>query len=303
MKKLYGTGVALVTPFKVNGKVDFNGLEKLVKYVGKNGVDYLVLLGTTAEISTLEKEEKKEILSCVLHANSEKLPLVIGIGGNNTKSIIAEINSIEELDRYHAILSVCPYYNRPSQEGIYQHYKSITHCTESKIIIYNVPKRTGLNILPDTVLRLANDFENIIGIKEASGNILQSYQIINKKPENFSVISGDDFITLPIIFGGGDGVISVIAQGFPYIVSQMISLARKHKVKESYSIFYKIFDIINLIYEEGNPTGIKTLLKIMKICHSYVRLPLLYGSHSLENKMKRFIALKEMDSYYLSSKC
>ncbi|WP_185851427.1 4-hydroxy-tetrahydrodipicolinate synthase [Blattabacterium cuenoti] len=287
MKKLYGTGVALVTPFKKDGKIDFNGLEKLIKHVG-NKVNYLVVLGTTAETSTLNQEEKKEVIECIQKINYKKLPLILGVGGNDTESIIKKIKSIN-LSDFTAILSVSPYYNRPSQEGIYQHFKSIVNHTEANIIIYNVPKRTGSNIFPNTVIRLANDFKNIIGIKEASGNILQSYEILEKKPKDFSVISGDDFLTLPIMLGGGNGVISVIAQGFPDKIFKMISLVKKNKVNEAFTIFYEIFHMIHLIYEEGNPTGIKTLLNIMGICKSYVRLPLLSGSNTLKNKMTFFL--------------
>ncbi|AGW85980.1 Dihydrodipicolinate synthase [Blattabacterium sp. (Nauphoeta cinerea)] len=285
MKKLYGTGVALVTPFKKDGKIDFNGLEKLVKYVVNNNVDYLVTLGTTAETATLRKEEKWDIVKCIQRANYKQLPLILGLGGNNTENVIKEINSIKNLSDFYAILSVSPYYNNPSQEGIYQHFKSIVNQTEADIILYNVPKRTGSNIMPDTVLRLAYDFKNIIGIKEASGNVLQSYKILENKPQNFSVISGDDFITLPVILGGGEGVISVIAQGFPDEISNMVSLARDNNVKKAFSIFYNIIEIIDLIYEEGNPTGIKTFLDIIGICNSYVRLPLLVGTPSLRKKM------------------
>ncbi|AGD98112.1 dihydrodipicolinate synthase [Blattabacterium sp. (Blatta orientalis) str. Tarazona] len=290
MKKLYGTGVALVTPFKRDGKIDFEGLEKIVKHVAEKKVDYLVVLGTTAETSTLKKKEKKNIIECVKNINQTKLPLILGIGGNNTEDIIEKIKNIN-LDDFSAILSVSPYYNRPSQEGIYQHFKSIVNNTDAKIIIYNVPKRTGTNILPDTVIRLSNDFENIIGIKEASGCLLQSYKIIEKKPKSFSLISGDDFITLPVILGGGDGVISVIAQGFPKEVSEMVSLAKENKIQEAFSIFYKIINMIELIYEEGNPTGIKTLLKVLKICNSYVRLPLINGTSFLEKKIKKELNL------------
>ncbi|WP_185871490.1 4-hydroxy-tetrahydrodipicolinate synthase [Blattabacterium cuenoti] len=285
MKKLYGTGVALITPFKKDEKVDFNGLEKLVKYVLDNNVDYLVALGTTAETATLIKEERRDILRCIQSANYRKLPLILGIGGNNTKNIIEQINSIKNLSDFYAILSVSPYYNRPSQEGIYQHFKSISDHTEANIILYNVPKRTGSNITPETVLRLSFDSKNIIGIKEASGNILQSYKILKNKSKNFSVISGDDFITLPVILGGGESVISVIAQGFPNKISEMISLARNNRIKKSFSIFYNIMNLIDLIYEEGNPTGIKTFLSIIGICDPYVRLPLLVGSSFLKEKM------------------
>lgn len=286
MKKLYGTGVALVTPFKKDKSVDFNGLDKLVKYVTKNGVDYLVLLGTTAETATLKEEEKKNVIEYIQSINYKNLPLVLGIGGNNTKNIIEKINSIKNLSDFYAILSVSPYYNRPSQDGIYEHFKSIVNNTDANIIIYNVPKRTGSNVMPETVLRLANNFSKIIGIKEASGNLLQSYRIIKNKPKNFSVISGDDFITVPVILGGGDGVISVIAQGFPKKISQMVSLAIKNKIKEAFSIFYENVQIIDLIYKEGNPTGIKTFLNLIEICDPYVRLPLLTATSSLRNEMK-----------------
>ncbi|WP_185850225.1 4-hydroxy-tetrahydrodipicolinate synthase [Blattabacterium cuenoti] len=286
MKKLYGTGVALVTPFKKDKSIDFNGLDKLVKYVTKNGVDYLVLLGTTAETATLKEQEKKNVIEHIQSINNKKLPLVLGIGGNNTKDIIEKINSIKNLSDFYAILSVSPYYNRPSQDGVYEHFKSIVSNIDANMIIYNVPKRTGSNIMPDTVLRLANDFSKIIGIKEASGNLLQSYRIIENKPKNFSVISGDDFITLPVILGGGNGVISVIAQGFPKKISKMVSLAIENKTKEAFSIFYEIVKIIDLIYKEGNPTGIKTFLSLIEICDPYVRLPLVTATYSLRQKMK-----------------
>ncbi|BBA17345.1 4-hydroxy-tetrahydrodipicolinate synthase [Blattabacterium cuenoti] len=285
MKKLNGTGVALVTPFKKDGKIDFNGLEKLVKYVLDNNVDYLVALGTTSETTTLKQEEKWEIIKCIQNSNYKKLPLILGIGGNNTENVIKEVNSIKNLSDFYAILSVSPYYNTPSQEGIYQHFKSIVNHTEANIILYNVPKRTGSNIIPDTVLRLSFDFKNIIGIKEASGNVLQSYKILERKKENFSVISGDDYTILPVILGGGEGVISVIAQGFPDKISNMISLAKKNDVKKAFSIFYDIMNIIDLIYEEGNPTGIKTFLDVIGICNPYVRLPLVNGTPSLRKKI------------------
>lgn len=285
-KKLFGTGVALITPFKKNGSIDFKGLEKIVEYVSNNNVNYLVVLGTTAESSTLKLNEKIEIINCIQSSNKKKLPIVLGIGNNNTKEVVYQINKIKKfVGSFYAILSVSPYYNIPSQEGIYQHYKYISNYTDTKIIIYNVPKRTGSNILPETAIKISSDLKKVIGIKEASGNILQSYKIIDKKSPNFSLISGDDFITLPIILGGGDGVISVIAQGLPKKISDMIFHAMNKKVKESFSIFYKILDITELVYKEGNPTGIKTLLNIMGICDPYVRLPLTTGTKSLKEKM------------------
>ncbi|WP_185873699.1 4-hydroxy-tetrahydrodipicolinate synthase [Blattabacterium cuenoti] len=285
MKKLYGTGVALITPFNKNGTIDFNGLEKLVKYVEKY-VNYLVILGTTSEVSTLNNEEKNEIIEFIKNINHKKLPLVLGLGGNNTKEIIKKINNIN-LSDFSAILSVTPYYNKPSQEGIYQHFKSIVNNTNANIILYNVPKRTGTNINTDTIIRLANDFPTIIGIKEASGNILQYYKIISQKPKNFSVICGDDFLILPIILGGGDSIISVIAQGFPKEISQLIYFLKKNKINKASSIFYKMIKMIDLIYEEGNPTGIKTLLSIIGICYSNVRLPLVNGTLMLKKKIQK----------------
>ncbi|WP_185864887.1 4-hydroxy-tetrahydrodipicolinate synthase [Blattabacterium cuenoti] len=297
MEKLYGTGVALITPFKKNGSIDFNGLENLVKFVIRNNVNYLVTLGTTAETSTLRIEEKRDIVECIKSANFKKVPLIIGIGDNNTRNVIEQVINIKNLSDFYAVLSVSPYYNNPSQNGIYKHYKTIVENTNIKLIIYNVPKRTGSNILPETVLRLANDFrKNIIGIKEASGNILQSYRILKNKISNFSVISGDDFLTVPIILGGGDSVISVIAQGFPKQISEMINLAIENKINKSFSIFYKLIDIIDLIYKEGNPTGIKTLLNIIGICNPYVRLPLLIGSCTLEKNMRNY--LKKINLHY-----
>ncbi|WP_185878161.1 4-hydroxy-tetrahydrodipicolinate synthase [Blattabacterium cuenoti] len=288
MEKLYGTGVALVTPFKKNGNIDFNGLENIIKHVLNNNIDYLVALGTTSESSTLSKEEKRDVVECIKYFNFKKLPLILGIGGNNTVDVINQINYMKNLFQFYCILSVSPYYNRPSQNGIYNHFKSIINNTNIKIIIYNVPKRTGSNIHYQTIIKLSSNFKNnVIGIKEASGDILQSYNIIKfNKSTNFILISGDDFITIPIIIGGGKGVISVIAQGLPKKISDMVYLAQKNDLKKSFSIFYNILDMMYLIYEEGNPTGIKTLLNIMGLCKPYVRLPLLVGTSSLNKKVE-----------------
>ncbi len=283
---LIGTGVALITPFKKNGDIDFYSIENIVKNVIQNNVDYLVVLGTTSEASSLNKEEKQDIIDCIKGINCNKLPLILSIGGNNTKNVIDTINNTKNLSSFHAILSVSPFYNSPSQDGIYQHYKSIINNTNVKLIIYNVPKRTGSNILPDTIHKLSKDFKkNIIGIKESSGNILQSYKIIENKLIDFNVISGDDLIALPIILGGGSGLISVIAQGFPKQISDMIIYAIDRDIEKSFYIFYKIRRIIDLIYKEGNPTGIKTLLNIIGLCPPYVRLPLVQGTSSLRKEM------------------
>jgi 4-hydroxy-tetrahydrodipicolinate synthase len=284
MKKIYGTGVALVTPFKEGKNLDFKSLEKLVSYVSKNGIQYLVILGTTGESSTLEREEKNDIISCIKDSNKKKFPLVLGLGGNNTKKVIKEIKKIKKKD-FEAILSVSPYYNRPSQKGIYKHFKKIAENTECDIVIYNIPSRTGSNIKPNTIIKLANNFKNIIGVKESSGNILQSYKIIKNKPEKFFVLSGDDIISLPIIIGGGDGVISVFAQAIPREFYNMIKLAIKGNIRESFYRYYKMMDIIEILFEEGNPTGIKSLLSYIGICKSYVRLPLVKATNNFKKKL------------------
>ncbi|MDH3003946.1 MAG: 4-hydroxy-tetrahydrodipicolinate synthase [Flavobacteriia bacterium] len=279
---LHGTGVALVTPFDEKKSIDFHNFEKLINYVNENGVDYLVILGTTGESTSLNKEEKNQVIKFVKSVNNK--PMILGIGGNNTDMVIKQIKQTDLYD-FKAILSVVPYYNRPTQEGIYKHFKKIAENTDENIIIYNVPCRTSSNILPETVLRLANEFDNIIGIKESSGNLIQILKIIKHKPKDFYVISGDDSLVLPIIFSGGDGIISVLAQGFPKHFSNMVDLAIKNNMKESWSIFYELEDMIELIFEEGNPTGIKTLLKIIGICKPYVRLPLVEGTKKLSQKI------------------
>ncbi|WGH26402.1 MAG: 4-hydroxy-tetrahydrodipicolinate synthase [Candidatus Bostrichicola ureolyticus] len=284
-QNLKGTGVALVTPFDEKKSIDFNNLEKLINYVNENGVDYLVILGTTGEPTSLNKDEKNEVIKFIKSVNNNHKPMILGIGGNNTEMVIRQIKEQTNLYDFQAILSVVPYYNRPTQEGIYQHFKTIAENTEVNIIIYNVPLRTSSNILPETVLRLANEFDNIIGIKEASGNLTQIFKIIKQKPEGFYVISGDDSLVLPIIFSGGDGIISVLAQGFPKHISNMVSLASRNMIKESLSIFYELEDMIEFIFEEGNPTGIKTLLKIIGICKNEVRLPLVEGTKKLYQKI------------------
>lgn len=279
---LHGTGVALVTPFNLKKKVDFDALKKLIYHVYKE-IDYIVLLGTTGETSSLTEEEKKDIIELLKIYNNNK-PIVLGIGGNCTKDVIRKINKID-LTSFEAILSVTPYYNRPTQLGIYEHFKCIAENTEKNIIIYNVPARTGSNILPDTVIKLAYNFKNIIGIKEASGCLLQSYEIIKKKPKEFLLISGDDSLSLPIILGGGDGVISVLAQAIPKDFSYMIKLALNNNVKESYNLYYKMYKMFDIIFKEGNPAGIKSLLNIIGICEPILRLPLISVSQELANQI------------------
>lgn len=288
MKALTGTGIALITPFNQDGSIDFPALEKLVNYSIKGGVEYLVCLGTTAETPTLTKKEKSEIVSTIKSANAGRLPLVLGIGGNNTSEVIEEFKSTD-LSDFAAILSASPAYNKPSQEGIYQHYKAIAENTEAKIILYNVPGRTGSNINPETTLRLANDFKNIVAIKEASPNFLQSTEILKDKPEEFIVLSGDDEFGLPMTLAGGKGVISVIAQGLPELYTEMIRLGLARKVDEAYNLHYKLMEITRSIYLEGNPAGIKSLLSHKGICKPYTRLPLVAATENLSGKIKTLV--------------
>ncbi|MDY7395475.1 4-hydroxy-tetrahydrodipicolinate synthase [Aureibaculum sp. 2210JD6-5] len=288
MTQFYGTGVALVTPFKADGSVDFDALKKLVNFQIDNGIDYLVVLGTTGEPATLTNDEKQKVIQTVIETNQGKLPLVIGIGGNNTQAVINEIQQAD-LSAFDAILSVSPYYNKPTQEGIYQHFKAIAQVSPKPLIIYNVPSRTGANMLPKTVLRLASDCSNIIGVKEAAGSMDQAFRLLQNKPEDFLVISGDDMVALPMTLTGGAGVISVIGQGIPNDFSKMIKLALDGKSKEASNLHFKIMDSIDYIFEEGNPTGIKALLKKRAICESFVRLPLVEASDELQEKISIFI--------------
>jgi len=288
MKKFFGTGVALITPFKKDFSVDTEALIKIVNYQIDNGVDYLVILGTTAESATLTKSEKELVKQTIIKANNNRLPLVIGIGGNNTQAVIDEIKNTD-LAPFDAILSVSPYYNKPSQDGLYQHFKAIATSTDKPIILYNVPGRTAKNMEPATVLRLANDFKNIIGIKEAAGDLVQAMKIIQHKPTDFLVISGDDMITLPMVLAGGAGVISVIAEGLPKEFSDMIRCGLAGKNKEAYSIHYRIMESIDLIFEEGNPVGIKALFEKLGLCNDTVRLPLVPATNQLKEKINLFI--------------
>lgn len=288
MNKLRGTGIALITPFNQDGSIDFPALEKLVDYSTKGGVEYLVCLGTTAETPTLTKDEKKQIVSTIKSANAGKLPLVLGIGGNNTEEVKQEFKETD-LSDFIAVLSASPAYNKPNQEGIYQHYKVLAENTDADIILYNVPGRTGSNMETVSTLRLANDFKNIVAIKEASPNFLQSTEILKDKPESFEVISGDDEFGLPMTLAGGKGVISVIAQGLPEQYTEMIRLALDRKVDEAYKLHYKLMEITRAIYIEGNPAGIKSLLAHKGICKPYTRLPLVPASDNLSSKIKTLL--------------
>ena len=284
MSNLKGLGVALVTPFNEDLSIDFDSLTKLVEYNIANGTDFLVVLGTTAETATLSKAEQAQVIEHIVKVNNKRLPLVLGIGGNNTLAVKEQIESTD-LSDFEGVLSVSPYYNKPSQEGIYQHYKMLAS-TGKNIIIYNVPGRTGQNIDAATTLRLAKDFPNLFMIKEASPNISQYFDILRKKPAGFSLVSGDDEFTLPVTLAGGDGVISVIGQAYPKLFSNMIKLAKESKVKEAYAIHNQLVELIRLIFAEGNPCGVKTVLAEMGIIKNHLRLPLIKSSENLQDRIK-----------------
>jgi len=287
MDSLYGTGVALITPFNDDFSVDLAGLQAVVEHTIKGGIDYLVVLGTTAETVTLTTIEKQLVIDTVIRTNAGRLPLVLGVGGNNTALVVEELQAID-LSEFVAILSVSPYYNKPTQEGIYQHFKAISKVSPKPIIVYNVPGRTGSNMMPETTIRLANDFKNIVAIKEACGNMLQIKEILDLKPTNFLVISGDDATALPTVLAGGAGVISVIGQGLPKKFSKMIALGIDQKIGEAYEIHHQLEDGMNLIFEEGNPAGIKAIFEILGICKAQVRLPLVKASAALTAKLAAF---------------
>ena len=287
MKSLIGTGVALVTPFKKDFSVDVEALARIVNYQIENGINYLVILGTTAENATLNQEEKELVIDTVVSTNKGRLPLVLGVGGNNTQKIIEELKT-RDFSNFVAILSVSPYYNKPTQEGIYQHFKAIANASPVPVILYNVPGRTGSNVLPSTVLRLANDFKNVVAIKEAAGDLVQAMSIIKDKPKDFLVISGDDMIALPMVLAGGSGVISVIGQGFPKQFSDLIQLGLDRKVDEAYKLHYNLSDSIDMIFEQGNPGGIKEVLKSLGISDNCMRLPLVNVNLYLANRIELF---------------
>ncbi|WP_294236560.1 4-hydroxy-tetrahydrodipicolinate synthase [uncultured Chryseobacterium sp.] len=288
MSILKGVGVALVTPFNEDLSVDFESLTKLVDYNIENGTNYLVVLGTTAEAATLSAEEKKQVIEHIIKVNNKRVPLVLGIGGNNTLEVKKQIEEAD-LSEFEAVLSVSPYYNKPNQEGLYQHYKALAS-TGKNIIIYNVPSRTGQNIEAETTLRLAKEFQNLFLIKEAAPNILQYFDILRKKPEGFNLVSGDDEYTLPVTLAGGNGVISVIGQAYPKEFSTMVQLAFDGKVKEAYEIHNKLVEITRLIFAEGNPCGVKAVLTEKGIVKNYLRLPLVPASEKLYAKIKAEMA-------------
>ncbi|MBQ4804804.1 4-hydroxy-tetrahydrodipicolinate synthase [Aquimarina sp. MMG015] len=284
---LKGTGVALATPFKNDGSIDFDGVESLVEFCVNGGVEYLVVLGTTAESVTLSKDEKKALVDHIVTVNKKRLPLVIGIGGNNTASIIQEIKDTE-LSAFDAILSVVPMYNRPTQEGIYQHFKIINDQSPLPVLLYNVPSRTGTNMAAETTLKLAQ-LDKIVGIKEATGDFTQVLKILKDRPKGFLVISGDDALALPAVTAGGDGVISVIGQGFPEEFSEMIRLGLSGDTQQAFEILYKLLPILDYAFEEGNPAGIKNILKNKGVCDDHLRLPLIPVSKNLADRIDDYI--------------
>lgn len=288
MKELIGTGVALVTPFKDDLSIDHEALKRIVNFNVENGVEYLVISGTTGESVTITKQEKKDIIKTIKEANKGRVPLVLGIGGNNTMQVIEEIKSTDFND-ITAILCVSPYYSKPTQEGLYQHFKAISRASPVPIILYNVPGRTSKNMEPITTLRLAKDFKNIVAVKEAGNSTAQYLQLIKDKPEDFLIISGDDDLALGVTLAGGSGVISVIGQAFPKEFSEMIRLGLKGNAKESYKLHFRLMEITNLIFSENNPAGIKAVLQTLNLCKDVVRLPLVPATQALKEKIKSFI--------------
>lgn len=270
---LKGMGVALLTPFKEDESVDYDALGRIVEYQIQNGTDYIVALGTTAETPTLTEDEKKKIMDVVITKVRGQVPIIVGMGGNNTKAV-AETLRNSDFRGIDGILSVTPYYNKPSQEGIYQHYKVISEASPLPVVLYNVPGRTGVNMTAETTLRIANDFKNIIAVKEASGDITQMDDIIKRKPENFDVISGDDGITFPLITLGAIGVISVIGNAFPKEFSKMVRLALEGDYQSALTIHHSFSELFNLLFVDGNPAGVKSMLNMMGYIENKLRLPL-----------------------------
>ena len=288
MQSLIGTGVALATPFRKDFSIDTEALIRIVNFSIDGGVEYLVVMGTTAENATMSQDEKEFVIQTIVDTNNGRLPLVLGVGGNNTMEVVEELKN-RDLSPFEAILSICPYYNKPNQEGIYQHFKAISEASTIPVILYNVPSRTGSNMLPSTVMRLANDFKNIIAIKEAAGDMVQAMHLLKNKPKDFLVLSGDDMIALPMVLAGGSGVISVIGQGFPKEFSEMIRLGLNRKVDDAFKTHYLLSDSIDMIFEQGNPAGIKQVFHSLGIAENTVRLPLVKVDDSLASRIDQFV--------------
>lgn len=290
--KFKGTGVAIITPFHKHGTVDFTSLGKIIEHIINNGVNYIVALGTTGETATLTEKEKIAVTDFIIESTDKRVPVVLGIGGNNTQKLIEQI---KETNFYgiDAILSVSPYYNKPQQKGLFYHFKSIADVSPVPMIIYNVPGRTGVNISVETTLKLANEVESIIGIKEASGNMIQIMQLIKDKPKDFLIISGDDALTMPSICAGADGVISVVANAFPKEFSDMVDFALKGNMLKAKELHYKLYDFGNTIFEDGSPAGIKAALEALELCQNNLRLPLVKVNkqtlQNIHNRVKEII--------------
>ena len=288
MHQFAGTGVALVTPFNNDSSIDFNSLEKLVNHVIEGGVNFLVALGSTGETPTLSREEQQQVLSFIVEKSNGRVPVVCGIAGNNTAEVVNNVKTYG-LTGVTGILSASPHYNKPSQEGIYQHFKAIASATDKPIILYNVPGRTSSNMLPATVLRLANDFKNIVAIKEASGNIAQCMDLVKDKPAHFAILSGDDDLILPQASIGMEGVISVAANSFPKDFTTMVNHALAGDFAAARKLHYKLIDGIRLLFAEGNPTGVKCALDELGVCSAFVRLPLVPATDDLRKKIKAYL--------------
>lgn len=288
MKKFRGTGVAIVTPFKNDSSIDFSALGRVINHVIKGGVNYIVAMGTTGETPTLTKDEKQAIISYVMETVDSRVPIVIGIGGNSTHEVVNSIREME-LEGTDGILSVAPYYNKPSQRGIFQHFKAIANSSPLPVIIYNVPGRTSCNITSDTCLELAHECENIVAVKEASADMAQIMRIMSGKPENFLVISGDDMMTLPVIAAGGSGVISVLANAYPFECSELVNNALKSNFKAAREIQFKFIESTELLFADGNPSGIKAFLSLMNLCQNNLRLPLVPVNRTIYTRIQKAV--------------
>ncbi len=286
--KFSGTGVAIVTPFKKSGAIDFTAFANLIKYQISNGVDYIVALGTTGEVATLNSDEKKTVIDFVIDTVAEKVPIVVGVGGNNTATVVKEVQQLEGKN-IKGVLSVSPYYNKPQYKGLYEHYKHIAAATDLPIILYNVPGRTAWNMPAELTLDLAYDIENIVAVKEASGNLYQIGKIIANKPEDFQVISGDDQLTLPLIAMGAEGVISVTANLYPKQFSTMVNLALQGSFDQAKDIHYQLLDVMDALFMEGSPSGVKSALQEMGLIQNHVRLPLSKVSIATNNTIKKVL--------------
>jgi 4-hydroxy-tetrahydrodipicolinate synthase len=289
MNQFKGTGVAMVTPFKKDGSIDVPALKKLTDHLVDGGVDYLVVMGTTGETPVMDKEDRKLVLETILSTNGGRKPVVLGVGGNNTLDLCAQLDRMDTAG-LSAILSVSPYYSKPTQNGLFEHYRALSEHSKLPIILYNVPGRTGSNLLPDTVMRIAFDCRNVIGIKEASGNMEQIMNIIKERPKDFLVISGDDSITMPLMAAGANGVISVVGNEW----SAMVQHAVKGELQEARAIHYRLLELVQLLFVEGNPAGIKEVLSHLDICDNYLRLPLVPVSQLISERMRRVMIDEEL---------